>query len=282
MPQSQKPPVFRFAPSPNGHLHIGHAYSALLNEKLARQVNGKLLLRIEDIDRQRSRPEFEAGIIDDLNWLGIVFDEAPRRQSDHLPLFQAALDELYQRGLAYPSTISRSQIAAFAGTNPDWPRDPDGALLPPELKPDRQSGTQMHVTPHAMRLDMKAALAACKTDPGWNEAGQAARFDPQRWGDVILKSRDGSFAYHLAVVVDDAAQDVTHIVRGRDLYAATAIHRVLQSLLNYDAPDYVHHDLILDASGEKLAKSRNSPTLKSLRSDGVTARQIRQSLRCKL
>lgn len=286
MPQLQKPPVFRFAPSPNGHLHIGHAYSALLNEKLARQANGKLLLRIEDIDRQRSKPEFEAGIIDDLNWLGIVFDEAPRRQSDHLPLFQTALDQLSRRGLAYASTISRSQIAALAGTNPDWPRDPDGALLPPEIKPDLQSSTRMHVTPHitpqaaphAIRLDMKAALAACRADTGWNEAGQPARFDPQRWGDIILKSRDSSFAYHLAVVVDDAAQDITHIVRGRDLYAATAIHRVLQNLLHYAAPDYVHHDLILDASGEKLGKSRNSPTLKSLRQDGMTAFQLRKRL----
>jgi glutamyl-Q tRNA(Asp) synthetase len=272
MPNSQMPPVFRFAPSPNGHLHLGHAYSALLNEKLACEADGRLLLRIEDVDRQRSKPEFEASILDDLNWLGVEFNAAPRRQSDHLELYQNALNGLIARGLAYPSTISRSEIAALAAGDPNWPRDPEGALVAPVSERDLK-----HVNgAHAIRLNMQAALAACPNLITWKEVGADAGFDAGLWGDVVLKSRDGSFAYHLAVVVDDAAQNITDIVRGRDLYAATAIHRVLQTLLGFDAPNYLHHDLILDDGGEKLAKSRNSPTLKSQREAGITALVLRQ------
>ncbi len=274
MPQKQSPPVFRFAPSPNGHLHLGHAYSALLNEKLAREAGGKLLLRIEDVDRQRSRPHFEAAIIDDLNWLGIVFAETPRRQSEHQTLYQTALDDLIARGLAYPSTISRSEIAALAAENPNWPHDPDGAFLPPVSG----RGFKDIEGPFAIRLNMAAALASCSEPVGWQEAGVATHFDAGLWGDVILKSREGSFSYHLAVVLDDAAQNITNIVRGRDLYAATSIHRVLQNLLGFAAPSYLHHDLILDPAGEKLAKSRSAPTLRSLRADGITAKQLRTRL----
>jgi glutamyl-Q tRNA(Asp) synthetase len=274
MPQKQIPPVFRFAPSPNGHLHLGHAYSALLNEKMAHAANGKLLLRIEDVDRQRSRPEFEAAIIDDLNWLGIAFDEAPRRQSDHQALYQTALDDLIARGLAYPSTISRSNIAALAADNPNWPRDPDGAFLPPVSERNLKDT----IGPFAVRLNMEAALAFCSNPVAWQEAGATHFSDAKFWGDAVLKSRDGSFSYHLAVVADDAVQNVTTIVRGRDLYAATRIHRVLQDLMGFTAPNYVHHDLILDQTGEKLAKSRNAPTLKSLRQTGITAQQLRKQL----
>jgi glutamyl-Q tRNA(Asp) synthetase len=274
MHSNQKPPVFRFAPSPNGHLHLGHAHSALLNQKLAREAGGKLLLRIEDVDRQRSKPEFEASILDDLNWLGIEFDRIPRRQSEHLALYQNALDGLIARGLAYPSTFSRGEIAALAAGDPNWPRDPEGALLAPVLERDLKCVNG----PHAMRLNMQAALAACPNPVTWQEVGVTAGFNAGQWGDVVLKSRDGSFAYHLAVVVDDAAQSITNIVRGSDLYAATAIHRVLQTLLGFDAPHYQHHDLILDEGGEKLGKSRNSPTLKSLRDSGMTAIALRQRL----
>jgi glutamyl-Q tRNA(Asp) synthetase len=233
-----------------------------------------LLLRIEDVDRQRSRREFEASIFDDLNWLGIAFDEAPRRQSDHLHLYQNALNNLIDRDFAYPSTISRSEIAALAVLNPNWRKDPDGAYL----SPVSERGCKNVTGSHAIRLNMEAALAACGLPVTWQENGQLEAFDASLWGDVVLKSRDGSFAYHLAVVVDDNAQNVTNIVRGRDLYAATAIHRVLQTLLGFKAPNYLHHDLILDEAGEKLAKSRNSPTLKSLRQEGVTSGQLRQRL----
>jgi glutamyl-Q tRNA(Asp) synthetase len=271
----QTPPVFRFAPSPNGRLHLGHAYSALLNESLARKADGKLLLRIENVDRQRSRPEFERAIIDDLNWLGIAFDEAPRYQSEHLQLYQTAIDDLIAQGFAYRSTISRSQIAGLATTNPNWPRDPDGAFLAPVqnndviLKDDAL---------FAIRLDMKAAMAGSTMPIRWCEGGTSLSFDAGLWGDVVLKSRDGFFAYHTAVVIDDHVQGITDIVRGRDLYAATAIHRILQNVLGYTAPNYLHHDLILDNTGEKLAKSRNAPSLISLRNEGVTAAQLRKQL----
>jgi glutamyl-Q tRNA(Asp) synthetase len=275
MLQNQIPPVFRFAPSPNGHLHLGHAYSALLNEKLAAKAKGELLLRIEDVDRQRSRLEFEASIIDDLNWLGIQFAAAPRRQSDHLALYQAALDRLIEGGFAYRSTISRSAVAALARQNINWPQDPDGAWHAPAA--ERISTVDLQ-RPHAIRLNLQMALSACDGAVRWNEGGTETSFDAARWGDVVLKSRDGSFAYHLAVVVDDAAQNVTDIVRGRDLFAATAIHRLLQSLLGFAEPNYRHHDLIYDETGEKLAKSKNAPSLKSLRQEGVTPKQIRARL----
>jgi glutamyl-Q tRNA(Asp) synthetase len=275
MQNTQTPPVFRFAPSPNGYLHLGHAYSALLNEKRAYETNGKLLLRIEDIDRQRSKPEFEAAILDDLYWLGVTFEAPPRRQSEHLKFYQSALDDLTARGFAYRSTISRSEIAVLAAGDPNWPHDPEGALIAPVSERGLSVDVQ---APHAIRLNMAAALAVCPTPVSWLENNSLTHFDAKSWGDVILKSRDGSFAYHLAVVVDDAAQNITNIIRGRDLYTATAIHSVLQNLLHYAKPDYSHHDLILDEAGEKLAKSRNSPSLKSLRAAGITALQLRNQL----
>ena len=274
MPNSQMPPVFRFAPSPNGHLHIGHAYSALLNEKLAKLAGGKLLLRIEDVDRQRSKPEFEASIRDDLKWLGIAFDGPPRRQSEHLVLYQNAIDILMLRGLAYPSPVSRSEIVALAANDPNWPKDPDGAYLPPV----NADGIKAKPGPFSIRLNMKAALAACLGPISWHEAGLQIPYDSAVWGDVVLKSRDGSFAYHLAVVVDDAVQNVTDIVRGHDLYAATAIHRVLQTVLNLPEPNYIHHELMFDPTGQKLAKSRNSPPLYILRNDGMSASELRYKL----
>ncbi len=274
MQACQIPPVFRFAPSPNGHLHLGHAYSALLNQKLARGAGGKLLLRIEDVDRQRSRAEFEASIFTDLAWLGITFDEFPRRQSDHLPQFEEALDNLISRGLAYPSFVSRSDIAALAAQNANWPRDPDGAFLPPAASyiSEAKQGS------FSIRLNMKAALAACSGPIGWRDGGLQVYCDAASWGDIILKSRDGSFAYHLAVVIDDAAQNITNIVRGHDLYAATSIHRVLQNLLKLPQPDYHHHKLILDQNGGKLAKSNNSPSLCSLRQEGLSPIELRHNL----
>lgn len=274
MHSSQLPPVFRFAPSPNGRLHVGHAYSALLNKKMARETGGKLLLRIEDVDQQRSRPEYEAGIYEDLEWLDIAFDETPRRQSDNLAHYQTALDDLIARGLAYPSSISRSEIAALAANDPYWPKDPDGAFLSPVS--ERSSNTANRQS--AIRLNMEAALAVCSPSINWREAGERIKCDAGQWGDVVLKSRDGSFAYHLAVVVDDAAQNITNIVRGRDLLAATSIHRVLQTLWSLPGPEYLHHTLILDQSGEKLAKSRRSPTLETLRNQGLKPSELRKQL----
>jgi glutamyl-Q tRNA(Asp) synthetase len=280
MSATSSQPVFRFAPSPNGRLHRGHAFSALLNEKLAQDSGGRLLLRIEDVDRQRARPEYESGIINDLNWLGIAFDEPPRRQSDHLDGFAAALAFLEAEGLAYPSFLSRKDIAEVS-VSPDWPRDPDGAPLAPDtdrLRPraevDRLLATG---APHAIRLDLGAALHRTGAVT-WSEDGRRRAFDAALWGDVVLKSRDGSFAYHLAVVVDDAAQGVSDVVRGYDLLAATAIHRILQLLLGLPEPLYRHHALVLDETGEKLAKSRFSPALADLRAAGVSADRLRREL----
>ncbi|MCU0829993.1 MAG: tRNA glutamyl-Q(34) synthetase GluQRS [Rhizobiaceae bacterium] len=273
--------VFRFAPSPNGYLHLGHAYSAFLNEALAREAGGRLLLRIEDVDRQRSRPEFAAAIIDDLDWLGIRFDGAIRRQSDHAADHQAALDTLCDLGLVYASVISRRDVQAHAVANPDWPHDPDGAPHVPGEERDMATGAQAELiasgAPHALRLDMGKAVAL--TGPlSWIEKNDVQAANPRAWGDPVLKSRDGSFAYHLAVVTDDAAQGVTDVVRGRDLFHQTAIHRLLQAVLGLSAPRYHHHDLVLDDAGEKLAKSRNSPSLRDLRAQGVTPDAIRERL----
>jgi glutamyl-Q tRNA(Asp) synthetase len=273
--QTPSQPVFRFAPSPNGRLHLGHAYSALLNEKMAQATSGRLLLRIEDVDRQRSRPEFEAAILEDLDWLGIAIEKPARRQSDHLVDYDEALQRLIDQGFAYRSTISRSAIAALALANPDWPRDPDGSPHPPGVQNETKF---LAAEPYAIRLNLARAIEDLGPVVSWRENGVPQEFDVAHWGDVILKTRDGSFSYHLAVTVDDALQGITHIVRGRDLFAATAIHCVLQSLLGLPQPDYSHHDLILDQAGEKLAKSRNSPTLKDLRALGQSPEAVRSKL----
>jgi glutamyl-Q tRNA(Asp) synthetase len=278
-------PVFRFAPSPNGLLHLGHAFSALLNEKLARVADGRLLLRIEDVDRQRSRPEHEAAIIGDLMWLGIRFHGSIRRQSDHAGDHQAALDRLTELGLVYPSVISRKEISERAAGVHGWPRDPDGTPHVPgdeRAMPDAEHAALIASgMPHALRLDMGKAVRLATARAGritWTEKGDQIEANPLAWGDPVLKSRDGSFAYHLAVVVDDALQGVTDIVRGRDLHQQTAIHRVLQIVLGLSEPRYHHHELVLDDVGEKLAKSRNSPSLRDLRAQGVSAEDIRKHL----
>jgi glutamyl-Q tRNA(Asp) synthetase len=281
MPANAPQPVFRFAPSPNGRLHLGHAYSALLNERMAHDSGGRLLLRIEDVDRQRSRTGFEAGIFEDLDWLGVAFDGAVRRQSEHAAEHEAALERLLAMGLAYRSSASRSAIAALSAANADWPRDPDGALqAPPREDHLHRTGDGDSFgdgAPAALRLDLRAASRHAGA-LSWREDETTVPCRPELWGDPVLKSRDGSFAYHLAVVVCDAAQGVTHVVRGADLREATTIHRVLQAALGLAAPRYHHHRLVLDGDGQKLAKSRASPALCQLRAEGVTARDIRTRL----
>lgn len=278
-------PVFRFAPSPNGRLHRGHALSALTNERFARRLGGALLLRIEDIDIGRCRPEFEAAIDDDLGWLGLRFDGSVRRQSEHFDDYRAALGTLRARGLLYACRCSRSQVRAAITaeelrSGAIWPRDPDGAALYP--------GTCRALTvdpaeDHVLRLDMKVALAVAGGGLGYrrfDEAGVEAMVavDPARWGDVVLARREVPTSYHLSVVVDDALQGVSHVVRGRDLEAATDVHVLLQRLLGLPVPRYHFHQLIRDEAGEKLAKSRGSRSLADLRAAGVTAQQIRAEL----
>jgi glutamyl-Q tRNA(Asp) synthetase len=232
------------------------------------------LLRIEDIDEARCRPEYEAAIYEDLRWLGIAWEEPVRRQSWHYEEFRAALGRLDAMGLIYPSFESRAEIARTA-----IGRDPDGAPLysgaAKALSADERRRRIAAGEPYALRLDMTAALD--RTGPlHWTESGESVAADPAAWGDVVLARKDTPTSYHLSVVVDDAAQGVTDVVRGADLYHATGVHRVLQTLLGLPAPRYRHHRLILDESGRKLSKSTQATGLRELRARGQTPVDIRR------
>ncbi|MFZ5693170.1 MAG: tRNA glutamyl-Q(34) synthetase GluQRS [Pseudomonadota bacterium] len=281
------PPAFRFAPSPNGYLHLGHALSALLNADLARASGGRLLLRIEDIDRTRCKPEYERAIYDDLAWLGIRWEQPVRRQSEHFHAYRDALAKLEALGLVYPSFESRGEIAQMiAARGQDWPRDPDGAPLYPGGRAAMSDGARKARMaagePYALRLDMAAAVARTG-ELTWREAGQGPDGEtgivaakPQAWGDVILARKETPTSYHLSVVVDDALQGVTDIVRGQDLFWSTSVHRLLQALLGLPAPAYRHHRLIRDEAGRKLSKSTQATALRALRADGATPSDIRR------
>lgn len=286
------PPVFRFAPSPNGRLHLGHALSALTNERLAASFGGRLLLRIEDIDRARCRPEFERGIDEDLAWLGIAFEPAVRRQSEHFDDYRAALARLDAMGLIYPCFCSRQAVKAEIisrerASGEAWPRDPDGAALYPgtcrRLSGEDAARRAMAGEAHVLRLAMDRALARVREGVSYSvfdEDGSehVVAADPARWGDVVLARKEVPTSYHLSVVVDDALQGVSHVVRGRDLEAATDIHALLQRLLGLATPRYHFHRLLLDEAGQKLAKSRDSESLAGLRARGVTAEAVRRQL----
>jgi glutamyl-Q tRNA(Asp) synthetase len=278
----QPPPIFRFAPSPNGYLHLGHAYSALLNAKMARETGGRLLLRIEDIDVARCRPEYERAIYEDLAWIGFKWETPVHRQSEHLAEYARALAALRERGLTYPCFCTRGDILRAIAGRPDWPRDPDGSPLYPgtcRLLNAAESAARLACGERAAwRLDtakasdLVGALAWCEYDAE-NLAREIAG-EPQQWGDVPVARRDIGTSYHISVVVDDAQQGVSDVVRGKDLYAATSVHRLLQALLGLPEPRYHHHELITEASGQKLSKSRGSPTLRDLRANGITPEEI--------
>lgn len=288
-------PVLRFAPSPNGRLHLGHALSALLNARMARALGGRLLVRIEDIDAARCTPELEAGVLEDLAWLGLDWERPVRRQSEHFSDYRAALDRLSAMGLLRKTFLTRGEIARAVARLEEtrgapWPCDPDGAPLYPGdeavLSPAEIAARAAHGAPFALRLDMRAALGRCKAPLTWQELpddearGAPSRLaaDPARWGDVVLARKDTPTSYHLSVVVDDARQGVTHVVRGRDLYEATAVHRLLQVLLGLPEPLYRHHRLILDADGRKLSKSQGDTALAELRARGATPDDIRRRI----
>jgi glutamyl-Q tRNA(Asp) synthetase len=284
MPQ----PVFRFAPSPNGYLHLGHALSALLNADMARASGGRLLLRIEDIDQARCRPEYETAIYEDLGWLGLRWEEPVRRQSAHMDDYRAALAKLDAIGLIYPSFESRAETAVMVAAreaNAPWPRDPDGVPLYPgtaRTMPIAERARRMTSEPYALRLDMAAACLRSGA-LAWDEAGEgpagetgAVVADPSAWGDVILARKEMPTSYHLAVLIDDAAQGVSTVVRGRDLFYATSLHRLLQVLLGLPEPRYHHHRLILDSDGKKLSKSTAATGLRELRKAGVTPQEVRR------
>jgi glutamyl-Q tRNA(Asp) synthetase len=282
-------PVFRFAPSPNGFLHLGHALSALLNFEQARAVGGQFLLRIEDIDATRCRPEFEQAIYQDLSWLGLTWEEPVRRQSEHFGAYRDAVAALEAKGLVYPAFESRTEInrlVADRAAHARWPRDPDGAPLYPgsALALDAASRERRRAAgePYALRLDMRSAIA-CTGGLVWDEtgegpAGERGRIaaDPSAWGDVVLARKETPTSYHLSVVIDDARQGVTDVVRGQDLFWSTSVHRLLQVLLGLPAPRYHHHRLVRDADGQKLAKSTRSTSLRALREAGASPANIRR------
>src|ERR1700722_10911347 len=282
--------VFRFAPSPNGYLHLGHAYSALINDEMARQHNGRLLLRIEDIDAVRCRPEYEAAIYEDLGWLGIAWKPQVRRQSEHFDDYRSAVDKLEAMGLLYPSFESRSELAALVAERDrerHWPRDPDGVPLYPgrarKMPKAERERRRREGEPYALRLAMDAAVAQADvltwTETGSGPQGQSGTVAaaPQMWGDVVLARKETPpTSYHLAVALDDALQGVTDVVRGQDLFWSTSIHRLLQALLGLPEPAYHHHRLILDEGGRKLSKSNQAKSLRDLRADGATAQDIRR------
>ncbi len=284
-------PVFRFAPSPNGPLHLGHAYSGLLNHDLAREVGGRFLLRIEDIDRDRCRPAFERAIRDDLAWLGLEWEEPVRRQSDHFADYRAALDRLIEEDLVYPAFLSRGDVRDYIadeeaqGTS--WPRDPDCAPLYPVIERNlsrRERNARMDAgAPFAWRIDIDAALERLAGPLDWLEDGAGPQGEtgmiaanPRAWGDFVIARRDIPTSYQLSVVIDDALQGITHVVRGSDLFHATAGQRLLQELLGLPVPVYFHHDLVLGDDGRKLSKSRGDSGLSDLRQAGMTPHDIRR------
>ncbi|TIT63394.1 MAG: tRNA glutamyl-Q(34) synthetase GluQRS [Mesorhizobium sp.] len=285
--------TFRFAPSPNGELHLGHAYSALLNQKLAKASGGRLLLRIEDIDTTRCTPEFEAGMLADLKWLGLGWQEPVRRQSEHFAEYRTVLERLIREELVYPAFMSRGEIRAFIADSEmrgrDWPRDPDGVpLYPPADKALPMKERRRRIaenTPFAWRLDVGAAMARAGNDLTWAEftdetlsATHLVEARPQDWGDVIVARRDIPTSYHLAVIVDDALQGVSHVVRGQDLFSATGVQRLLQEILGLQPPAYFHHRLVLGPDGRKLSKSLGDTGLAALRDAGTTPDDIRRTI----
>ena len=283
LPPERAGAVLRFAPSPNGRLHLGHAHSALVNRRMADRLGGRLLLRIEDIDPDRCTPELERALLDDLDWLGVRFDGPILRQSERGALYEAALRRLRGAGLAYPAFLSRRAVRDRVAADPQWPRDPDGAPHYPgeerDLDPDEARRRIGCGAPHAWRLNMDRAVALAGPLQ-WTEVDDdgapilRVRADPLAWGDVVLARADGPAAYHLAATVDDAAQGVTHVVRGRDLFRSTSVHRLLRALLDRSEPAHHHHGLVT-VGGAKLAKSRQTGSsrdlaLHALRAAGVS------------
>jgi len=281
--------VTRFAPSPTGFLHLGHAYAALTACDTATRQGGRFLLRIEDIDVTRCRPEFEAAIYDDLAWLGVRWDMPVRRQSEHFAVYAAALETLRGRDLLYPCFCTRKEIAAEiarAGVAPQASElGPDGAHYPGicrKLAPEVRSQRIAAGAPYALRLDTAKAIEQVGRiltfeELGGGPNGETGRQQakPETLGDIVLARKELPTSYHLAVVVDDALQGVTRVTRGEDLFAATHIQRLLQSLLELPEPSYAHHRVIRDASGRKLSKRDFAVTLSSLRHAGATPESIR-------
>lgn len=276
-------PIFRFAPSPNGHLHLGHAYSALFTDHWTRRLGGTFLLRLEDTDITRCRPEFAEAIVEDLGWLGLNWPEPVMRQSDRFPVYASAARRLDAMGLLYPCFCSRSEIAAAAiGTDPDGAPLYGGACR--QLSARTVADRLARGDPVQYRLDTARAIARTglltftTAQPTPLDRPQIRYARPERWGDVVLQRKETPTSYHLSVVVDDAAQGITNVTRGRDMEPSTDIHVLLQFLLGLPSPVYTFHKLILDAEGRKLAKSKGSTSLRDLREAGWSAGDVRREL----
>ena len=269
----------RFAPSPTGFLHLGHAYAALFAWRRAREAGGRFLLRLEDIDIGRCRPECAAAVLDDLAWLGLDWDGPVQVQSGHLPEYRATLGRLAARGLLYPCFCTRADIAREIAGSANAPHGPDGAAQYPgtcRIMPEAERADRLaRGDPHALRLDM---AQACR-EAGrlrWTEDGAGEMpCRPERFGDVVLARKDAPASYHLCVAHDDAAQGVTLVTRAADLQPATAVHRLLQALLGWPAPRYAHHKVLLDAQGRRLAKRDGAVALRNLRAQGATPERAR-------
>ncbi|HVQ07337.1 MAG TPA: tRNA glutamyl-Q(34) synthetase GluQRS [Allosphingosinicella sp.] len=267
--------VTRFAPSPTGRLHLGHAYSALLAHDFARLRDGTFLLRIEDIDPGRVRAEYVDGIIEDLLWLGLEWDGEMPYQSERLAIYAEALERLGAEGLLYPCFCTRAEIAAEIAASAAAPQGPDGPVYPGTC---RGLAEPDFSRPHAWRLDVAKAIK--RAGPlYWMDGDTEVQAEPGRFGDVVLARKDAPASYHLAVTLDDAAQGVTDVVRGRDLFAATDVHRLLQALLGLPTPLYHHHDLLTDADGNRLAKRHGARTLADLRAAGADPDALVAALR---
>ncbi|AOH83241.1 glutamyl-Q tRNA(Asp) synthetase [Sphingomonas panacis] len=269
--------VTRFAPSPTGRLHIGHAASAIRAHDVAREAGGRFLLRIEDIDGTRSRAEFIAAIEADLRWLGLTWDGPVLRQSTRLDAYAQALDRLRGMGLLYPCFCTRAEIAASLSAPHGGP---DGPVYPGTCRHLSAAEASARIAePHCWRIDMAAAVA--RTGPlRWHDASAGdIPADPLAHGDVVLARKDAPASYHLAVTIDDAWQSVSDIVRGHDLFAATHVHRLLQALLGLPTPRYHHHPLLTDANGKRLAKRDGAPTLAALRDSGLDGAALAERLR---
>ncbi len=273
--------VTRFAPSPTGRLHLGHAHAACFAAETARCADGRFLLRIEDIDATRCRPEFEAGILADLAWLGLTWESPVRRQSEHMATYRAALDRLDARGVLYPCFCTRADIAAEIARAGHAPHGPDGPVYPGlcrSLTSDERAARRAAGQAFALRLDVAAALAQTGALHWHDAAAGEIVADPLSLGDVVLARKETPTSYHLAVTLDDHLQGVTLVTRGADLFHATHVHRLLQALLGLDVPRWHHHALLRGADGERLAKRSGAPTLESLRTNGASAAELRRRL----
>jgi glutamyl-Q tRNA(Asp) synthetase len=270
--------VTRFAPSPTGHLHLGHAHSALLAWRRARESGGRFLLRLEDIDATRCRADYADSVLADLAWLGLDWDGAVRRQSAHFADYRAALDDLAARGFVYPCFCTRAAIQAEIARAGSAPHGPEGPLYPGTcrgLAAARRAARIAAGEPYALRLDVARAVAAAGTLSWIDEQEGAVRADPASHGDVVLARKDVPTSYHLAVTLDDALQGVTLVTRGEDLFTATHIHRLLQALLDLPVPRYLHHRLLTDASGRRYAKRDRALTIAALRDAGRSPAEVR-------